>query len=128
MTRSKGMSDSIESKMEFIIQQHASFAVDIADLKEVQRRQAESIDRLTLNVNNVSSTVAELTVSVAELRENARQERERLDRVITEMHQGFDEMHRGFDNLIIANEVTRKLAEDIGHLAVATSHGARVQT
>lgn len=147
------MSDNIKSKMEFIIQQQATFAVDIADLKEVQRQQAGNIDklgqnidrltlnvdknrgdidRLTLNIKNLTSSVAELTVSVAELRENARERaredreraregKERLDLVITEMHQGFGEMRHGFDNVIIANEVTRKLAEDVGRLAVATS-------
>jgi len=108
------MSDDIESKMEFIIQQQATFAVDIADLKEAQRRQTENIDRLTVNVKNLTSSVAELTVSVAELREDAREDRKRLDLVITEMRQGFD-------NLIVANEVTRKLAEDVGRLAIATS-------
>jgi len=136
------MSDNIESKMVFIIQQQATFAVDIVELKDAQRRQAENIDRLTLNVDknrgdidrltlnvkNLTSTVAELTVSVAGLRENAtedreraredreraRESRERLDLIINEMHQGFD-------NLIIANEVTRKLAEDVGRLAVAPS-------
>ena len=108
------MSDDIESKMEFIIQQQATFAVDIADLKEAQRRQTENIDRLTVNVKNLTSSVAELTVSVAKLREDAREDRKRLDLVITEMRQGFD-------NLIVANEVTRKLAEDVGRLAIATS-------
>jgi len=108
------MSDDIESKMEFIIQQQATFAVDIADLKEAQTRQTENIDRLTVNVKNLTSSVAELTVSVAELREDAREDRKRLDLVITEMRQGFD-------NLIVANEVTRKLAEDVGRLAIATS-------
>ncbi|HKF57867.1 MAG TPA: hypothetical protein VKJ45_20585 [Blastocatellia bacterium] len=108
------MSDDIESKMEFIIQQQATFAVDIADLKEAQTRQTENIDRLTVNVKNLTSSVAELTVSVAKLREDAREDRKRLDLVITEMRQGFD-------NLIVANEVTRKLAEDVGRLAIATS-------
>jgi hypothetical protein len=110
------MSDKIESKMEFIIQQQATFAVDIADLKEVQRRQSENIDKLTLNVKNLANTVAELTVSVSELREDAKEDRVRLDLVVTEMR-------HGFDNLIIANEVTRKLAEDV---RVEIAGGCRV--
>ena len=125
------MSDDIESKMEFIIQQQATFAVDIADLKEAQRRQTENIDKLTVNVKNLTSSVAELTVSVAELREdskedrenarkdreNVREDRKRLDLVITEMRQGFD-------NLIIVNEVTRKLAEDVCNCYESSSHSA----
>ena len=31
------------------------------------------------------------------------------------------EMREGFNNLIVADEVTRKLAEDVGRLAIATS-------
>src|SRR5215472_10296474 len=121
MRLEKRMSDDIESKMEFIIQQQATFAVDIADLKEAQRRQTENIDKLTVNVKNLTSSVAELREDSKEDRENARKDREnvredrkRLDVVITEMRQGFD-------NLIIANDVTRKLGEDVGRLAIATS-------
>ncbi len=97
--------DSIERKMELIIEQQATFAVDIAQLKELQRKQAASIDKLT---------------------DDLRGTRELLDRVIIEMHERFDsmvtEMRDGFNNLIVANEVTRKLAEDVGRLAIATTH------
>ena len=79
------MSDNIERRMEFIIEQQAKFKVDIAELKEVQRQQAGSIDRLTGNM--------------AELTEN-------VSLVIAEMREGFS-------NLIVANEVTRKLTEDV---------------
>jgi hypothetical protein len=71
-----------------------------------------------LNVKNITSSVTELTARGAELREgsredgeNVREERKRLDLAITEMR-------KGFDNLIIANEVTTKLAEDVGRLAI----------
>jgi hypothetical protein len=87
------VSDNIQQKIEFIIEQQATFAVEIAQMKEVQRLQAVSIDRLT---------------------ENMHQTREMLHGVIGEMREGFN-------NLIIANEVTRKLAEDVGRLAIATS-------
>jgi len=87
------MSDSSEQRMEFIIEQQAMFAVEIAQMKEIQREQAVSVSRLT---------------------ENMHQAREMLHSVIGGMREGFD-------NLIVANEVTRRLAEDVGHLAMATS-------
>ena len=93
LTRIPGVSDNIQQKIEFIIVQHARFAVEIAQMKEVQRQQAVSIDRLT---------------------ENMHQTREMLHDVIGEMREGFN-------NLIVAYEGTRKLAEDVGRLAIATS-------
>jgi hypothetical protein len=84
-----GVSDNIQQKIEFISEKQATFAVEIAQMKEVQRQQAASSDRLT---------------------ENMHQTREMLHDVIGEMREGFN-------NLIIANEVTRKLAEDVGRLA-----------
>src|SRR5215471_14037001 len=112
------MSDDTESKMEFIVKQHEIFATDMADLKEAQLRQTENIDQLTLYVKNITGSVTELTARGAEFREgsredgeNVREERKRLGLAITEMR-------KGFDNLIIANEVTRKLTEDIGRLAI----------
>ena len=89
------MSDDIERQMEFIVAQQASFAIDIADLKQVQRQQAVSIDKLTKNLN--------------ETRESINETREMIVMVITEMREGLE-------TLIVANEVTRKLAQDIGHL------------
>jgi hypothetical protein len=97
-----GVSDNIQQKIEFIIEQQATFAVDIARMKEVQRQQAASIDRLT---------------------ENMHQTREMLHDVIGEMREGFN-------NLIVANEVTRKLAEDVGpacHSYEPTGHSAGIK-
>jgi len=94
------VSDNIQQKMDFIIEQHATFALEIAQMKEVQRQQATSIDRLTENMH--------------ETREMLHETREMLHSVIGEMRDGFN-------NLIVANEVTRKLAEDVGRLAIATS-------
>ena len=99
------MSDEIQRKMDFIVEQQATFAVDIAQLKEVQRQQAISIDRLTKNMH--------------ETREMLHETREML-------HTMVGEMREGFNNLIVANEVTRKLAEDVGRLAIATSQRVTV--
>ena len=96
--------DQLERGVELLLEHHSKFSVDmdqlkeaqkeaqkqhaadIADLREVQKRQAE-------NLTGLSDTVAAV---VAEMREH-------------------------FNNLIIANEVTRDLAERVGQLAVTTS-------
>jgi hypothetical protein len=101
------MSDGIEQKMEFIIEQQATFAVDIAQMKEVQRQQAANIDRLTENMH--------------ETRDMLHETRDMLHETRDMLHSVIIEMRQGFDNLIIANEVTRKLAEDVGRLAINTS-------
>lgn len=86
-------SENIERQIEFILEHQAKFSEDLDRLKEVQAQQAANIDRLTADVQ-------ELTVNV-----NAMQV----------------EMREGFENLIVANEVTRKLAEDVARLAVQTA-------
>ena len=94
------MSDEIQRKMDFIVEQQATFAVDIAQLKEVQRRQSISIDLLTKNMH--------------ETREMLHETREMLHETREMLHTMVGEMREGFNNLIVANEVTRKLAEDVG--------------
>jgi hypothetical protein len=106
------MSDSIERKMEFLIEQQATFALDIAQLKELQRAQAVSIDRLTANMHETRGMLHET--------------REMLQETGEMLHLVIGEMREGFDNLIVANEVTRKLAEDVGRLAIATSQRVTV--
>jgi hypothetical protein len=55
-----------------------------------------------------------LTGNMTKLTQNVSEPREMLHLVITEMREGFD-------HLIVGNEVTRKLAEDVGRLAITTS-------
>ncbi len=102
--------DERQHQIDFILKQQAVFSADIEQLKEVQRRQAESINQLTENVDALRE----------EMREGFHALRE-------EMQQGFDkmreEMQEGFNQLIIANEVTRKLAEDVARLTVGLSQG-----
>ena len=76
---------NIERQMEFVINQQAKFSVDIEQLKEVQARQSESLNNLTMNVHELTDSVEAMRV----------------------------EMREGFNNLILANEVTRRLAEDV---------------
>jgi len=93
--------------MDFIIEQQATFALEMAQMKEAQRQQAISIDRLTENMH--------------ETREMLHETREMLHETREMLHSVIGEMREGFNNLIVANELTRKLAEDVGRLAIATS-------
>jgi len=99
--------EEVERTIQFLLQRHAKVGADIEGLKEVQRMQAENIDRLTVDVQALrdiqerqAENLGELTANVGAMRE---------------------EMQEGFNKLILANEVTRKLAEDVARLAVQTS-------
>ena len=100
--------DERQHQMDFILKQQAVFSADIEQLKEVQRQQAESINQLTKNMEAMREEMQE---GFAALRE--------------EMQEGFDRMREevqgGFNQLIIANEVTRKLAEDVARLTIGLS-------
>ncbi|MFL6277417.1 MAG: hypothetical protein ACJ74G_19705 [Blastocatellia bacterium] len=96
--------EEMERAIEFLLNHHAQFSADISGLKEVQRQQAENIDKLTAIVEAIHEEMREgfekLTANVEAMRE---------------------EMHYGFDKLILANEVTRRLTEEVAQLAVQTS-------
>jgi uncharacterized protein YgbK (DUF1537 family) len=92
------MSDNnTQRQMDFIVEQQAKFTVDIEQLKESQK---------------------ELTAAVARIASEMEADRKETREVLTSV---MNEMREGFNNLIVANEVTRNLAEEIGRLAVATS-------
>lgn len=79
-------SEEIERRIEFIIEQQAKFSTDIEQLKEVQAKQTENIDKLTENISAMQV-----------------------------------EMREAINNLIIANEVTRDLAQKAASLAINNS-------
>jgi hypothetical protein len=103
--------EQLERAIEFLLDQDAklSIRVDaltaaIEETKAIQRQQGERLEQQG---------------------ERLEQQGERLERIAEEMREGFksltEEMREGFNNLIIANEVTRKLAEDVARLAIQTS-------
>ena|ERR1051325_8866546 len=92
--------EQMERAIEFLLDHHAKFSTDISglreaisDLKDVQRQQSENLDKLTANV----------------------------DAMRAEMNANRQEIRETIDNLIIANEVTRDLAEQATKLAIAVS-------
>jgi hypothetical protein len=99
--------DNIQRQMDFIIAQQARFSVDIEQLKEAQKQQSANLDRLTADVQSLTQNVSLMQSEMRDIR--------------SEMRGMQSEMRDAINNLIIANEVTRKLAEDVAQLAIATS-------
>jgi uncharacterized protein YhaN len=92
--------EQMERAIEFLLDHHAKFSADIDELKEVQRQQAKNLDKLTVNVDKLSANV---------------------DAMRAGMEANRQEVRETIDNLIIANEVTRDLAEQAARLAIAVS-------
>jgi hypothetical protein len=99
--------EEVERAIEFLLEHHSKFSADIDELKEIQRQQTENLNRLTANVEAT--------------REEMRTRGEEMQTMREEMRAGFDEMREAVNNLIIANEVTRELAENVARLEVQTS-------
>jgi hypothetical protein len=78
-------------------ERQAKFDKELAELKETQAVQAQNINRLYESVSAHQKTTSEA-----------------IDALITEMREGFN-------NLIVANEATRGLAENVARLALQTS-------
>lgn len=92
--------EEMERAIEFLINHHAKVSSDIEGLKEAQKNTAANIDAL-------AETVVSLAESVSRLEAQAE-----LDR---------QETRDTIDKLILGNEVTRSLAQDVSRLAIATS-------
>ena len=90
-------SEQMERAIEFLLEHHAKFSADI--------------DRLTESQQHLADTVKQMAV---ETQADRRESRELLNGVITEMRDSFDK-------LILANEVTRDLANKVATLEVQTS-------
>ncbi len=99
--------EQMERAMEFLLNSQAQNAADIgkltADVQGLKEVQAQT----SRDVMTLASAVSELTNTVARVEAQAES-----DRV---------EMREAIENLILANEVTRKLSEDVARLAVATN-------
>src|SRR2546423_10125886 len=99
--------EQMERAIEFLLDHHAKFSADLGELKEaisgmkdVQQQQAENLNRLTADVQALT--------------ENTSAMQSQIDSIITEMRDGFDK-------LILANEITRDLAEQAIKLSVAVN-------
>ena len=100
-------SEHFQRQMDFIIEQQARFSADIEELKEVQKQQTANLDRLTTDVQALTTDVQSLTTDV-----------QALTQIVEVNH---EDTREAFNNLIIANEVTRNLAENVAKLVIALS-------
>lgn len=94
--------EQVERAIEFLIEHHSKVSADI-------ERHSEQIGRLSEEVGKITGVV----LSLAETVEGVQQEAE-ANRL---------ETRYAIDKLIVANEATRKMTEEIARLAIATSQG-----
>jgi hypothetical protein len=94
----------MEHAIEFLLEHHARVSVEIDQLREAQKEQAANLAKL-------SETV----------REGFAETREGFEALAMEMREGFAETREAFSNLILANEVTRDLAQKATRLAIQVS-------
>ena len=96
--------EEMEQAIEFLLEHHAKLSTDLDKLKELQAQTTTDIQALTANMVRLE---AQADADRREMREGINNFRE--------------EMRESFDKLILANEVTRDLAQNVARLAVATS-------
>lgn len=103
--------EEMRTAIQFLLDHHAKVSADIDRLAE---SLAESQAVQSRQLAELSATVDSLSINVVSLSESVAATQSHLDSVI-------DEMREGFNNLIVANEVTRKLSEDVARLQVQTA-------
>lgn len=85
--------DEMERAIQFLLDSQAKFFADIEGLKESQLRLTESQKKTDEQLQTLTKNVEAMRL----------------------------EMREAIENLIVANEVTRDLAQQIGQLAINTS-------
>jgi uncharacterized phage infection (PIP) family protein YhgE len=99
--------EQMERAIEFLLDHHAKFGADIDELRDAQRQQTENIDRLTVDMQTLREVQTEQTRNINRLTGA-------VESIITEMRDAIN-------GLIVGNQVTRQLAEDVARLEVQTS-------
>lgn len=103
--------DELDRAIEFLLKQQSQFSVDIGTLKETQAETSREVKALTSTVNSLASTVSELSNVVAD----------GFIRLETQAELDRHEIREAINNLIIANESTRDLSQNVARLAMQTS-------
>lgn len=73
-----------------------------------------SNEKIERRIEFIIEQQAKFSADIEQLKEVQAQQARNIDSLITEMREGFN-------NLIVANEVTRKLAEDVARLTIQNS-------
>jgi hypothetical protein len=101
--------EEMERAIQFLIEHHARVSTDIEGLKEAQESTAATIASLAESVSRLG----------AQAEADRRETRQTFDSLI-------EEMRDGFNKLVLSNEVTRDLSENVARLAIATSQRVTV--
>ena len=101
--------EEMERAIEFLISHHAKVSSDIEGLKEAQMTTAANIAALT---ENISRLEAQAETDRRGMRET--------------FHALTEEMREDFNKLILSNEVTRDLSNQVARLAIETSQRVTV--
>lgn len=96
--------EEMERTIQFLIEHHAKVSTDIEGLKEAQERTAANLESLAESVSRLETQV-----------ETDRRETQGMFQSVSE------EMREGFSKLILGNEVTRDLTNQVARLAITTS-------
>jgi hypothetical protein len=97
----------MERTIQLLIEHHANVSAEIDGLKEAEERTREAQERTAANINSVTGILVDLAQGVSRLEEQAETNRQ--------------ETRDAINKLILGNEVTRSLAQDVARLAIATS-------
>lgn len=89
--------EEMERAIQFLIEHHAKVSTDIESLKEAQERTAANLESLAQSVSRLERETRGMFESMTE------------------------EMREGFNKLILGNEVTRDLTNQVARLAITTS-------
>jgi hypothetical protein len=103
--------EQMEQAIEFLLDHHAKFSADIDQLKELQ-------SQTSADVRDLAGAVSELSEIVGTQNQEMREGFARLE---AQAESDRQEIREAINNLILANEVTRKFAQDIAQLAASTS-------
>ena len=113
--------EEMERAIEFLLNHHGKVSADIEALKEAQAKTTADIQSLTENVSRLEVQMRETRQSTREMREGMGDMRESIGELRVTVASVIEEMREGFNNLIVANEVTRNLTEQVARLAINTS-------
>lgn len=114
-------SEQMERAIEFLLNHPAQMSAGMEQLKETQAQTSRDVMTLASAVSELANTVARVETQMAE--GFARMEA-RMDRFEAQAESDRAEVREAIQNLIVANEITRDLAENVARLTVQTSQRA----
>ena len=110
--------EEMERAIEFLLDHHAKFSADIDQLKEAQAQTSADVRTLAGAVSELSEIVG---VQSRDMREGLARVDDRMDRFEAQAESDRQEIRDAIDKLILANEVTRDLAQQAAQLAMSAS-------